>query len=92
MAYLQQVVADNELIVPQSVEQSDRSKCVTSKVPQSVANCYRPQVVEDNGCGAYLPQVVADNGVVVQQLADLNRNKIIQQLVGILVRVLWEYQ
>ena len=66
--YLQQVVADNELIVPQSVEQSDRYKCVTPKVPQSVANCYRPQVVDDNGQVAYLQQVVADNGVIVQQL------------------------
>ena len=45
-SYLQQVVADNELIVSQSVEQSDRRKRVTSKVPQVVANCYRQQVFD----------------------------------------------
>ena len=47
-SYLQQVVADNGLIIPQSVEPSNRGKRVTSKMPQAVANCYRPQVVDDN--------------------------------------------
>ena len=68
-AYLQQVVADNELIVSQSVEQSDRRKRVTSKVPQVVANSYRQQVfdVADVFRPLGAPLSGSSNGPVVAQ-------------------------